>query len=174
MRARQVVAIGAAATVLLVLALPTRAAEPLRSGRIVTGVAPSGQWDVDYDDHLDGCMAAPECVAWRTSGCSPSLAGRDPAVDVSIVDVADLADGETQRRFDLDPNHAGLAWGWVVVEFASADCMPITHRSRIPKVCGDAECPPDVDRYTVVIPQGARWMAISSRHDNINVAWTLS
>src|SRR5688500_13131207 len=61
---------------------------PLRSGRIVGGPDTTGSAP---------CGLAPDCVAWLQSGCNPALAGRDPALHTSIVDVSDLADGTTRR-----------------------------------------------------------------------------
>jgi hypothetical protein len=142
----------------------------LRSGRIITAVAPSSQWDVDESNLLDGCMAAPECVAWRLSGCSPSLAGRNPGIHASIVDVADLADGTTVRGFGFASDGPVLDWGWVTVEFGSADCLPIGARRRLDSSrCWAAGC-----SRGVVIPENARWMTITSRQDNINIVWTLT
>lgn len=115
-------------------------------------------------------MAVAECVAWRQSGCNPELAGRDPGAHASIVDVSDLADGITEHPFDFRADPAGLAWGWVTVEFATADCKPIGARRRLDnQMCQYAHC-----SSNVVIPEAARWMTISSRQDNIVIRWTLS
>src|SRR5687768_11010259 len=65
---------------------------PLRSGTIIGGPDTMGSAP---------CGLTAECAAWLQSGCSPALAGRDPALHTSIVDVADLADGTTPRVFEF-------------------------------------------------------------------------
>ena len=156
---------------------------PLRQGTIVGGPDTMGSMP---------CGIAPDCAAWLQSGCSPALAGVDPALFTSIVDVAALADGTTLRAF----SYSKVAlWSGVTVQFwdggcaALGDCMSLppqvpAHDSwwfglDEPFGCRGAEIagarPVDANRdsfTTFAIPSGAAWMTVSGSAA-IHVRWTL-
>jgi hypothetical protein len=105
-------------------------AAPVRSGLILTAylgpTAPSP------------CSLIPDCAAWLASNCDERLAGLDPAVSTSIVDVSDLA-GSTR----LFVRHMWLA---NTSQLWSSDCWSMGHV-------------PWRDTY-ISIPPGARWLTI--------------
>ncbi len=157
------------------VALPSaaRAGEPLRSGTILSGQGetPANPWVRG----MEGCVGVPTCSAWLQSGCAPALAGVDPALQASIVDVADLADGVTVRRIEVQDD-AGLNGGPRMVQFWRGNgsfgldgqgCKELlAHR---------------LDRWdgwtgrhsTFRIPAAAEFMTISSSTDTTNTTWTL-
>jgi hypothetical protein len=95
------------------LAAPAGADGPVRSGTVV------GSAVVIFLGPV-GCDYTPDCRAWRAAGCDPLLAGRDPAVMASIVDVRDLAG--TWRSLAIEfPYSSG--WLGPIWEFWSADCV---------------------------------------------------
>src|SRR5687767_8808274 len=85
----------AAALIAAVPFSPVHAAAPVRSGTILsgTGETPANPWVRG----LEGCVGAPACSTWLQSGCAPALAGANPTLHASIVDVTDLADDGTSR-----------------------------------------------------------------------------
>src|SRR5688500_20387211 len=107
-----VLALLAAKLLALASCSPVSAATPLRAGTIVsgTGESPANVWVRG----MEGCVGAPACSAWLQSGCSPALAGQDPALHASIVDVADLADTDRVLRFQ---SGIGINWGSVIIQF---------------------------------------------------------
>jgi hypothetical protein len=103
-------AVGAGLTI--APAAPARADGPVRSGTIAGSAAVV--WEGSQ-----GCHQTPDCVAWLAARCNPLLAGYDPAVMTSIVDVRELAG--TWRTLTVD-----FPWGgWLAsfYEFWSADCV---------------------------------------------------
>lgn len=148
-------------------------AEPLRSGSIVVG-AGSSQRAIGWPgEAVDGeCQMVPDCLAWLESGCDPALAGREPAVTASIVDVSDLADGHTPRRITL--SGVGLHWGEVLVQFWRS-----TPGNRYPWFdCQEIEGSSFLTGYARhngprAIPLGASWMTITTNVDNTTISWAL-
>lgn len=148
---------------------PVRAEEPVRSGTIVsgTGATPVNFWVRG----MEGCVGAPTCSAWLQSGCEPALAGADPALHASIVDVAELAG--TERDLDIR-GRVGINWGYVIVQFwtdgsenpmAALFCQEVFAK---PLRWGcDYGC-------TVRIPADAKFMTVTSSPDNTNIYWTLT
>lgn len=126
--------------------------QPVRSGNIVTGY---------QSDHLLGepgtCWTAPDCVAWLKAGCAPALAGRQPAVMASIVDVADLADGVTSWWFDNDYGYTEYP-GWVGIQLWRRDCTEIK-RSR------------GSGNQFLTIPARAKWMTVTAAPSLPRLDW---
>jgi hypothetical protein len=164
----------------MAVALPEQAqAAPERSGDIVTGLGGT-QRAIGWPGYaVQGeCEAAADCLAWLESGCDPALAGREPAVMASIVDVAELADGETPRRFELSGSgQQGLRWGQVLVQFWRTappnmypwfNCNEIQGTRFLTGYEGSYGRPP-----TRIVPLGAKWMTVTSNFDNIHVGWRL-
>ena len=171
MRARVVLVglgliIGSVATA----AAPPSAAgpKPLRSGTIVGGTGVIVAGDQPAGERW-GCEYTADCQAWLQSGCQPALAGREPALTASIVDVGALADGRTRRSF------AWHAPSWVhpgaVIEFWRKDCTEIanverhTHNPYLNR-CGTCE--------PLRIPRGAKWMTVSGNWTTVQLSWTLT
>jgi hypothetical protein len=156
---------------------PVRATEPLRSGRIATGLQQmQPHRGTQADLLLDGCKASPECAAWLQSGCSPALAGRDPAIHSSIEDVEDLADGDTLRKVGITTTYAqglpaGIHWGRIAVEFWGRDCAPVRERRWYVSSCSSKWC---WRNTTLVVPVDATWMTVTSSQDNVDLVWTLT
>lgn len=140
--------------------------KPVRSGRLVTG---SG-WLLDAT--FGGCQTAPDCALWMQNDCDPSLAGRDPGVTASIVDLRGVAG--TQRRFEFGPGEPWTpVWGGAQVQFWNEDCTELrTMRWRSTNcdrddggICYDT-------RFR--IPASARWMTVTGHQDDVGLAWTLT
>ena len=151
------------------LPAPVRADEPVRSGTIVsgTGSSPANFWVRG----MEGCVGAPACSAWLQSGCEPALAGADPALHASIVDVADLAG--TEREFDVRGG-VGINWGRVVLQFwtdGSENPMAALWCEELFATASRWEC---AYGCTLPLPAGAKFMTISSGPDNTNIHWTLT
>ena len=153
---------------------PARAATPLRSGTIVsgTGESPASPWVRG----MEGCVGAPACSAWLQSGCHPGLAGRNPSVHASIVDVGKLADTDRVLRAQ---GGVPINWGRFVVQFwtgtedlgsAGVWCQEIVG-ARV----SSWQCAPRyaISPCTLRIPRNAKWMTISSSPDNMNINWNL-
>lgn len=173
---RLLILVVAAAVLAVVPASPARAAGAVRSGSIVsgTGESPVSPWVRG----MEGCVGAATCSAWLQSGCHPALAGQNPGVHASIVDVGTLAG--TERVLTVRGG-IPINWGDFMVQFwtptealgsAGVWCAEIL-RSRLTSW----EC----TRYpfhhpfrcTFRIPSDARWMTISSSPDNVNLNWAL-
>ena len=140
----------------------------LRSGSFVSGDG----WLFDSD--LGGCQMAPDCIAWLESGCRTSLSGREPGFMSSIVDVASLSDGTTERRFQFGAGHpAGLVWGGAQVQFWDFGCEEIRearwHSTDCDEDAGGRNC----YSTTFPIPRSATWMTVTGYQDDVNLAWTL-
>ena len=167
--------------------------KPLRSGTIEGGV---GLQTTSEDPALErsGCQYALDCLAWLQSGCDPALAGQDPVLTASIVDVGDLADGRTRRSFHMvaplgEPAHP--PWGLypgTVVQLWRQNCTEIHHAKRHTigstarcewqEKVGALEQPPygvGVARCKAFrIPTAARWMTVSGYATTVHLSWTLT
>ena len=153
------------------LAMPgsARAAEPIREGTILsgTGQSPANFWVRG----MEGCVGAPTCSVWLQSGCEAALAGADPALHASIVDVAELAG--TERELDVEDG-VGLNWGRVIVQFwtdGSENPMAALYCEELFARPSRWDC---VFGCTVRIPPGAKFMTVTSSPDNTNIHWTLT
>jgi hypothetical protein len=151
-------------------ALPSavRAEEPLRSGTIVSGASetPANPWP----QGMEGCVGATTCSAWLQSGCAPALAGADPALQASIVDVADLADGVTTRTLSA----VGLVvqfWRDGGFGLDGQGCEELlaerlsTHE--------DCKLLSPLPGCALRIPAAATFMTITGRPDTLPTEWTL-
>lgn len=142
---------------------------PARSGTILGGWAPGAAY---LGPSPRGCMWTAECLAWRASGCDPALAGRDPGLHDSIVDVRGLASRTRLWRFALRPDGptsaAPLVIGGLTVELWTASCRPLGEVGNVPGSSTGIEEP-----VTFRIPPGAAWMTVASS-DNTTLRWTLT
>ena len=180
-------ALVAAVTLATAIVLPSAAraesTEPVRSGTILSGAGVElggGQpWENPATER-SGCEYAAECVAWLQSGCNPALAGVDPVLTASIVDVRDLADGRTSRSLDMVAPYIP-PWGLypgAVVQFWQKDCTEIDDTKRH-SIGSDSTCehPRGVTRggrCRFHIPTGARWMTVSGYATTVHLSWTLT
>jgi hypothetical protein len=154
---------------------PTASADgtPLRAGSIAAGVGSSQRAIGWPGEAVDGeCQMVADCLAWLESGCDPALAGREPAVTASIVDVRGLADGRTPRSITL--SGIGLHWGEVLVQFWRStpgnmypwfDCQEVEGSSYLTGYPRHERPRP--------IPLDATWMTITTNVDNTTVSWAL-
>lgn len=124
--------------------------EAVRSGTIVTGSV-SGLGG----GYPRGCEMTADCRAWLASGCDPALAGRDPALETSIEDVADLAQPSTLWIFE----HAPGAAAYATVEFWQQDCTEIGKKW------------PEDGSVFFGIPASARWMTVTGYTYNPWAVW---
>ena len=162
-------------------ALAARAA--LRSGTILGGagveLAGGDPWEQRAAER-SGCTYALDCLAWLRSGCSPALAGHDPVLTASIVDVSDLADGTTPRLLEMRAPSIP-PWGLypgVVIQFWRGDCTTIPG-SKLHSIGEDAT---SCDGYvgggfgscTFPIPAEAEWMTLSGYATMVGLSWTLA
>lgn len=169
---------------LLVASLGSVAAapEPLRSGTIeggngvVTGGGPP--WE-NPAIQRSGCEYAAECLAWLDSGCNPALAGHDPALTASIVDVGDLADGRTRRTFHTVAPHVP-PWGLypgAVIQLWRQDCTEIPDAKRH-TIGSSSRCDwnpyPSVRCEPFPIPTGTKWMTVSGYATTVHMSWSLT
>lgn len=151
------------AVAMLVGLAPGAQSSPVRSGTIAGGLhttAPS-----------HNCGLIPDCVAWLQSGCSPALAGRDPAWLTSIEDVSDLAGG-LQRAFKF----RGEAFSTVFIEFWTGDCGEMRSIRRGSSVAWDSGWTQDPHGgwgTSLSIPAGAKWMTIVA-NAGAATKWTLT
>jgi hypothetical protein len=136
---------------------------PRHAGTITGGVfTTSPAWDCGWE---------PDCIAWRQSGCSPSLAGREPALLTAIENVADMADGATTRTFSaVTGQPAGVDFGGVMVQFWTRDCMEVRY-ARWQSFYDTRYSGSRTVDFTV--PARARWMTVTA-NDNANIAWSLT
>jgi hypothetical protein len=173
-----------AATVALVAmtmtAAPSSAArqQPVRSGTILGWGA---TWPAMFNGDAKDCQWSdwdaggnPECLVWLKSGCNPALAGRQPAVTASIVEVADLADGTRLRAFRWRAtSHPGWGTGGgVVVQLWRNDCTEI-RRSKWHSM--DRTDWPQLNNRrntSFRIPRAAKWMTVTT-NDTALLEWTL-
>lgn len=161
---------------------PARAEEPLRSGTVVsgTGETPASPWVRG----MEGCVGAPTCSAWLQSGCAPAMAGADPALHASIVDVADLADGVTARSYDQQQR--GLDSGPVIVQFwrTSSEYDVVDEPAGLDgqwceELVSSRFTTPNCPRSRsggceIVIPVAAEFMTVNPRPDRVKLEWRLT
>jgi hypothetical protein len=161
MNVRRIVCVAAAVALASTAVARPADAAPVRSGTIIGGwfpfavvLAPGGEprcdWNVD-------------CLAWLASDCNRALAGRDPGVFASIVDVADLARSRKTRTLTIDPRGPGIMWGGVGIEFWTRGCRPIRPYPSIPT---------DFRSVRFKIPRAAAWMTVASV-DDTTFRWAL-
>ena len=151
--------------------------KPLRTGTIEggTGVVFAGEQPAG---ERWGCAYAVDCQAWLQSGCNPALAGHDPVLTASIVDVRALADGRAHRSFQWSAPakvHPGA-----VIQFWRRNCTELSkadrHTLELDEGCESRQMPPDgVTRCGPLrIPRGARWMTVSGYWTTVHLTWTLT
>lgn len=142
------------ATLIALIPMPAQSAsadnQPARSGTIV-----SGSFSGFGGGYPRGCEMTADCRAWLASGCDPALAGRDPALEASIEDVADLAHPATLWIFE----HAPGAAAYATVEFWQQDCTEIG-RTRS-----------EGGSVFLGIPASARWMTVTGYTYNPWAVW---
>jgi hypothetical protein len=100
-----------------------------------------------------GCELTADCLAWLASRCDPALAGRDPALETSIEDVADLA--PAGALFEHEPARA-----YATVQFWQQDCTEIGSRTQI-----------ESGKALLIIPSSARWMTVTGYTFNPWATW---
>ena len=152
---------------------------PVRSGTI-TGWGVT--WVAMFNGEARDCQwsewrtgANPECAAWLKSGCSPRLAGRDPAVTASIENVAAIADGTTQRIFEWNAfSYPGWSvGGGVVIQLWRRDCTEIESRKWRSVTWSSDGHSINRRRKSFTIPRSAAWMTVTT-NDTANLRWTLT
>ena len=176
---RTLLAATVAVAAMTMTAAPSLAArqEPVRSGTILGWGA---TWPAMFNGDAKDCQWSewdaggnPECLVWLKSGCNPALAGREPAVTASIVDVADLADGTTPRAFQWRAiSYPGWGIGdGVVVQLWRKDCTEI-HSSKWRST--DWSGPSRANRASTsfAIPPAAKWLTVTT-NDTVKLQWTL-
>lgn len=141
---------------------------PVRSGTILGMWAPGVAY---LGPSPRGCEWTPECAAWLASDCAPELAGRDPGLQDSIVDVRGLASRTRRWDFRFAPDGptaaAPLTIGGLTVELWSATCRPVTEVGTHPDESVGLKGPV---RFS--IPPGTAWMTVASS-DNTTLRWQL-
>ena len=155
--------------------------KPLRSGTILggSGLELAGQpWENPATER-SGCQYALDCLAWLQSGCDPALAGHDPVVTASIVDVGALADGRTTRSLSITAPSVppwGL-WPGAVIQLWRSNCTEVKGAAWH-SIGSDARC--DWDPYPTAarceafrIPVGTKWMTVSGYVTTVRLSWTL-
>lgn len=153
--------------------------KPVRSGTIVGGIGlelAGGQpWEQPAAER-SGCEYAPDCLAWLQSGCNPALAGQNPALTASIVDVGDLAGRRTQRSLRMAAPSippSGL-WPGAVIQLWRQDCTEIPGTKQH-SIGSDSKCEwQEAVQCSVRIPTGARWMTVSGYATTAQLTWTLT
>jgi hypothetical protein len=168
-RNRTIAALALALAVGAIPALDARAApRPARMGTIIDGLFLMGPGSTP------GCTDSPDCALWLAAGCPPELAGRDPAVEASIVNVSDLANGAA-RRFTVDRSEPySLEWGEdVVVELWTKDCRRIPYAGWTSKEWVGYGQWESKHATMLTIPPDATWMTVVPGYDNLNIDWRL-
>jgi hypothetical protein len=113
-----------------------------------------------------GCEATAECAAWLASGCNPRLAGHNPGIHASIVNVRRLASWTNVWRLRLHHRFPDLVFGGVTVQLWGRHCQSrgavgggyVNQRIRY--------------RRDMIISPGTVWMTITST-DNTTIDWYL-
>ena len=143
------------------------------SGTVITGSA-------EWPDYGPLCEKAPDCQAWLQSDCSRVLAGREPALMTSIVDVRALGPGVTRASLGYGSMvPSGLPWvvpQWtgVVVEFWDQGCREISDTYWSASLCVAAERD-DCRSPILAIPTAARWITVGGLYaGNPPTWWTLT
>jgi hypothetical protein len=156
--------------------------KPVRSGTIVGGtgleLAGGQPWENPALER-SGCEYALDCLEWLHSGCNPALAGHDPVLTASIVDVGDLADGRTRRSLHTAAPKIppwGL-WPGAVVQLWRHNCTEIQSAKRH-TIGSDSSCEwdpyPSVRCRAFRIPTDAKWMTLSGYGTTVQLTWTLA
>ena len=155
--------------------------QPVRSGTILggTGVELGGgqPWENPAAER-SGCEYAVDCLAWLHSGCNPALAGHDPVLTASIVDVSDLADGRTRRSLRMTAPKIppwGL-WPGVVIQLWRQNCTEI-HEAKRHTIGSDARCVWGGSESVYCefrIPTAATWMTLSGYITTARLSWELA
>lgn len=118
--------------------------KPARSGTILGGAGVElggGQpWEQSAAER-SGCEYAVDCRPWLQSGCTPALAGHDPVVTASIVDVGELADGRTTWALRMVAPSIP-PWGLfpgAVIQLWRKDCTEI-HKAKRHSIGSQSTC----------------------------------
>ena len=155
-------------TVLVVIVVAMTTVQPAYAGRVRSGTIIGGWFPFAVVLSPGGpasCDWNVECIAWLESGCNTALAGRDPVLHASIVDVRRLAHRPSRlRTFKIRAEPPGIMWGGVAVEFWNRWCTEVAPYPSIPEVSGGDT------RFG--IPLGAVWMTVSSV-DTTTFRWEL-
>ena len=129
---------------ILMTSVPAIAEEPVRSGTIIGG------YNLATVNPSPRCSTTPDCEQWLDNRCDPELAGRDPALFTSNVDVRRLAG--TKRRievFDVVPPYGGgLGSSY---EFWTARCTSAGALGEVPR-----------SGKRLIVPRAAKWMTVTS------------
>ncbi|HUR78930.1 MAG TPA: hypothetical protein VMZ22_13365 [Acidimicrobiales bacterium] len=171
---RKLVLVAVAAGLLAVAPVsPVRAATPVRSGSILGG---TGESPVTFGVRgMEGCVGAPGCSAWLQSGCRPALAGKNPTVHASIVNVETLAGTDrlmTARGYGGGGSYIMQFWRpTTATQGSGGDWCVENFQGRL----GSWECAP---RYAfspcrLRIPSNAKWMTITASPDHLKLNWKL-
>lgn len=135
---------------------------PLRSGTIIGGYFPFAPLFAPGPG--PGCDTNPDCLPWILSGCRAELAGLDPGLFSSIVDVSKLAASTKTRVFVMDHGPPGLVWGGASLEFWNSKCERVRQIGRY-------QAP--IKRYREFrMPRSARWMTVATV-DTTTIHWEL-
>jgi hypothetical protein len=148
---------------------PADARRPIRSGAVSGGPITTGP-DAS-------CEFAADCRAWLESGCKPALAGLNPAVHTSIVNVAGLAGRRTERQFLVRPGTvsgvpAGVVIGGFRIQFWSSRCGEVLPYPEIRDCCTNYYPSWVRNQSRFRVPAHARWMTATA-DDNILIRWEL-
>ena len=154
--------------------------KPVRSGMILGGAGlETAGGEPNPALERSGCEYTVECQAWVQSGCNPALAGHDPVLTASIVDVGDLADGRTPRTLSMEFQRMppwGL-WPGVVIQLWRPDCTEI-HGAKRHTIGSDSTC--EWAQHSVArcepfrIPTGTKWMTLSGYVTTVDLSWALT
>lgn len=155
----------AATVAVVIVAAPARSQEegtPVRSGTIIggyypfAGVAPGPGPD---------CMATADCAPWVVAGCPAAMAGMNPALHTSIVDVRAIAGSRRAWTLRVDAAVPVGMLGGVSVQLWDFACTEIYQHGG--------------DFWTAIesaarfkIPKEARWMTVASV-DTPPLTWAL-
>lgn len=143
------------------LGVPAQAAT--RSGTIVGGYYPFAPAFAPGPG--PDCMTNVDCLPWVTARCPSEMAGLDPALHTSIVDVRSLARSKRVRTLSVEPVGRPAMFGGVSVQLWGASC------NEIFQIGGDTA---SAIKYfaSFRIAKGAVWMTIASV-DTPPLRWTL-
>lgn len=170
---KRIVSLVGAAALALSMAAPADAHGPVRWGSVAGGPIDTGP--------SSSCVLAPDCLVWLASGCDQYLAGLDPALQTSIVDVRALEGSSATRRFVPRPTtvarksgHAvrGVRIGGFRVQLWTAGCREVHPSPPIwdAKATSYREYIRHESRFR--IPSNVAWMTAAA-DDNVLVEWEL-